>query len=173
MRVDQFDFELPQDRIALRPAEPRDAARMLVVPAGEGPFTDAIVADLPDLLRAGDVLVVNDTRVIPARLYGQRLRGDSAVRVEALLHLREGPDRWRAFARPGKRLAPGDRIRFGATSDAACSLDELDATVAEKGEGGEILLAFDLAGQSSTRRSAGWAHAAAPLHRRKPPRRRA
>jgi S-adenosylmethionine:tRNA ribosyltransferase-isomerase len=146
MRVDAFDFDLPDDRIALRPSEPRDAARMLVVPAGADAFTEGVVADLPALLRAGDVLVVNDTRVIPARLYGVRERAGTAVRVEALLHMREGPDRWRAFARPGKRLAAGDRVRFGAVTPGACSLAELDATIEGKGEGGEIVLRFDLAG---------------------------
>ena len=146
MRVDAFDFHLPEDRIAMRPVEPRDAARLLVVPAVEGPFVERIVADLPSLLRAGDVVVVNDTRVIPARLYGVRQRDGSAVRVEALLHMRDAPDRWRAFARPGKRLAAGDRIRFGAATPGACSLTELDATIEAKGEGGEIVLRFDLAG---------------------------
>ncbi|MHB2166284.1 tRNA preQ1(34) S-adenosylmethionine ribosyltransferase-isomerase QueA [Alsobacter sp. R-9] len=146
MRVDLFDFDLPEERIALRPVEPRDRARLLVVPAAPAPMADRIVADLPDCLSPGDVLVVNDTRVIPARLDGVRVRGETQVRVEALLHQREAPDRWRAFARPGKRLAPGDRIRFGATSDMACSLGELDATIEAKGEGGEITLRFDLSG---------------------------
>ncbi len=146
MRVDSFDFDLPQDRIALRPVEPRDAARLLVVPRGETAFLERTVADLPGQLRPGDVLVVNDTRVIPARLYGMRQRDGSAVRVEALLHMRVGPDRWKAFARPGKRLAVGDRIRFGAETPGACGLAELDATVDAKGEGGEIELRFDLAG---------------------------
>jgi S-adenosylmethionine:tRNA ribosyltransferase-isomerase len=114
---------------------------------GEPP-ADARVRDLPDLLRPGDCLVFNDTRVIPARLHGLRARGeDPPVRVEAMLHLREAPERWRAFARPGKRLRVGDRIRFGAAAEGmACDLGRLDATVAERGEGGEIVLAFDLAG---------------------------
>ena len=148
MRVDSFDFDLPDDRIALRPAEPRDAARMLVVPAGDGPFHDAQVRDLAAWLRPGDTLVVNDTRVMSARLFGVRVRAESRVKVEVLLHLREAPDRWRVFARPGKRLAPGDRIRFGADTPGACSLAELDATVEAKGEGGEVTLRFDLAGDA-------------------------
>ena len=145
MRVSDFDFELPDDRIALRPAEPRDAARLLRVPA-DGPLEDRIVRDLPELLRAGDVIVVNDTKVIPARLSGVRERDGSVVAVEALLHRRLSPSRWSAFMRPGKRLHVGDRVRFGGRADRACLLGALDATVKEKGEGGEITLAFDLSG---------------------------
>ena len=146
MRVDLFDFDLPEASIALRPAEPRGSARLLVVDPATG-LADRRVADLPGLLRPGDALVFNDTRVIPARLHGTRLRpGAPGQRMEAMLHLREAPDRWRAFARPAKRLAVGDRVRFGAGTDAACDLAELDATVAAKGEGGEIVLHFDLAG---------------------------
>ena len=109
MRVDLFDFELPEDRIALRPAEPRDAARLLVVRPGAA-LEDRTVRELPDLLRPGDALVLNDTKVIPSRLYGVRVRDDAAARVEIMLHKREGVDRWRAFARPAKKLQPGDRI---------------------------------------------------------------
>jgi S-adenosylmethionine:tRNA ribosyltransferase-isomerase len=146
MRVDLFDFDLPEDRIALRPAEPRDAARMLVVRPGQG-FEDRIVRDLPDLLRPGDVLVLNDTKVIPSRLYGLRVREDTAARVEIMLHKREGSDRWRAFARPAKKLSPGDRIRFGEASESTvCELVRLDAEVEEKGEGGEVTLRFAFAG---------------------------
>jgi S-adenosylmethionine:tRNA ribosyltransferase-isomerase len=145
MRVDQFDFELPEDRIALRPARPRDSARLLVVPPS-GPFEDRIVRDLPGLLRAGDLLVFNDTRVIPARLNGVRARAGSEVRVEATLHQRLSPSSWSAFMKPGKRLQPGDRIRFGERDDRACLLGVLDATVKEKREGGEIVLGFDLSG---------------------------
>src|SRR6478609_5754697 len=112
MRTDLFDFDLPSERIALRPAVPRDAARMLVVRPG-GALEDRVVRDLPDLLRPGDRLVVNDTRVIPARLDGVRVRGDAVAHIQATLHLREGPDLWRAFVRPAKRLAVGERIRFG------------------------------------------------------------
>jgi S-adenosylmethionine:tRNA ribosyltransferase-isomerase len=115
---------------------------MLVVRRGEA-LDERTVADLPDLLRAGDVLVVNDTRVIPARLSGVRRRGEGEVRVEATLHRRLALDRWSAFARPGKRLRAGDRVSFGAADGVTCGLE---ATVADKGEGGEVTLAFDLAG---------------------------
>src|SRR3954468_12414176 len=148
MRVDRFDFDLPEDRIALRPQSPRDAARLLVVrPGGEPPVTDHVVRDLPDLLRPGDALVLNDTRVIPARLFGLRARGAATAHVEIMLHKREGADRWRAFARPAKRLAVGDRIRFGEDSESmACLLASLDAEVEEKGEGGEVVLRFAFTG---------------------------
>ncbi|MFP5448070.1 MAG: tRNA preQ1(34) S-adenosylmethionine ribosyltransferase-isomerase QueA [Alphaproteobacteria bacterium] len=145
MKTADFDFDLPDSAIALRPAQPRDAARMLRVIPGQ-PLADLQVRDLPGELRAGDILVLNDTRVIPARLSGRRTRGESVVAVEATLHKRIAPDRWSAFMRPGKRLAPGDRVSFGESEDRACLLGALDATVVEKGEGGEILLAFDLAG---------------------------
>ncbi|MDP2213753.1 tRNA preQ1(34) S-adenosylmethionine ribosyltransferase-isomerase QueA [Phenylobacterium sp.] len=145
MKTADFDFDLPDSAIALRPAQPRDSARMLRVTPGQ-PLADLQVRDLPGELRAGDILVLNDTRVIPARLSGRRTRDESVVAVEATLHKRIAPDRWSAFMRPGKRLAPGDRVSFGESEDRACLLGALDATVVEKGEGGEILLAFDLAG---------------------------
>ena len=145
MQLSDFDFDLPDDRIALRPVTPRDAARMLLVSKGS-PLRDLTVADLPAQLRAGDVLVLNDTRVIPARLKGRRVREGSNVAVEATLHKRLSPSRWSAFMKPGKKLAPGDRVRFGSTDDRACLLSVLDATVIEKGEGGEVTLGFDLAG---------------------------
>lgn len=144
MRVDLFDFELPEERIALRPAEPRDSARMLVV-RPEEKLADMSVGDLPLLLEPGDVLVLNDTRVIPAQLKGRRVRGEAVAHVDATLHMRTAPDRWLAFMRPGKRVAVGDRIQFGHSAEA-CMLGQLDATVLEKGEGGEALLAFDLSG---------------------------
>jgi len=144
MRVDLFDFELPEDRIALRPAAPRDAARLLVVEPGRG-LTDAYVRDLPELLRPGDHLVFNDTRVIAADLRGERRRAQSAAKIAVTLIERLGPSRWRVLARPAKRLAAGDRLRFGATSDNACLVAGLDATV-ESREGGAAVLAFDLAG---------------------------
>ena len=161
MKTADFDFDLPQDCIALRPADPRDSARLLVV---EGDvLQDRIIRDLPDFLRPGDALVFNDTRVIPARLSGVRQRvgpeGDTlAVEVEATLHHRDAPDVWSAFMKPGKRIKPGDRIRFralshslhegglGAHGDAACDLGRLDATVAAKGDDGLIILKFDLSG---------------------------
>ena len=145
MRLSDFDFILPEDSIALRPAEPRDSARLLVVRPGEA-LADHVVSDLPDFLRPGDALVFNDTRVIPARLSGLRAGrltggGDGApVAVEATLHRRLAPDRWAAFMRPGKRLQVGDRVAFGADEN------RLDATVLEKRDGGEVLLAFDLSG---------------------------
>src|SRR5918998_3585511 len=148
MRVDLFDFDLPENHIALRPASPRDAARMLVVRPGTGPrFEHRIVRDLPDLLRPGDALVLNDTKVIPARLWALRTRGEATARIEIMLHKREGPECWRAFARPAKRLAVGDRLRFGEDSESmACLLASLDAEVEEKGEGGEVLLRFAFTG---------------------------
>jgi S-adenosylmethionine:tRNA ribosyltransferase-isomerase len=145
MRLTDFDFELPERLIALRPVSPRDAARLLVVGAG-GALDDRTVGDLPSLLAPGDALVFNDTRVIPARLRGVRWRGDGQVSVEATLHRRLSPSRWSAFAKPGRRLRPGDRIVFGEAADRACMLAALDATVVEKGDGGEVTLAFDLAG---------------------------
>jgi S-adenosylmethionine:tRNA ribosyltransferase-isomerase len=106
MRVDLFDFELPPDRIANRPAVPREAAKLLcVMPAG---LRDETIAGLPELLRAGDLLVVNDTRVIPARLFGRR----GEVAVEVLLHRQQTPDTWEALSRPAKRLKPGQTIEF-------------------------------------------------------------
>jgi S-adenosylmethionine:tRNA ribosyltransferase-isomerase len=145
MQVADFDFHLPEDRIALRPATPRDAARLLVVEPGQ-PFRDLRVSDLPGELRAGDILVLNDTRVIPARLKGVRVREESRVAVEATLHRRLSPHAWTAFMRPGKRLAEGDRVVFGEAEDRACLLSALAATVKAKGEGGEVTLAFDLSG---------------------------
>jgi S-adenosylmethionine:tRNA ribosyltransferase-isomerase len=145
MRLSDFDFELPEDRIALRPADPRDTARLLVIPPA-GPLQDRVVRELPDLLREGDALVVNDTKVIPARLDGVRDRDGLIVELEATLHRRLSPSRWTAFVKPGRRLKPGDRIRFGESADRACFLGVLDATVAEKDEGGEVTLAFDLSG---------------------------
>ena len=151
MRLSEFDFDLPDDRIALRPAEPRDAARLLVVRPGEAPAAH-VVRELPDFLRPGDAMVFNDTRVIPARLSGLREgrttggADGTPVAVEATLHRRAAPDRWSAFMRPGKRLKVGDRVAFGARDDRACDADCLDATVIEKHEGGEVMLAFDLSG---------------------------
>lgn len=108
MRVDLFDFDLPQDRIALRPARPRDSARLMLVEGGD--ISDRQILDLPNLLRPGDVLVFNDTKVIPAQLEGRR--GDA--RIGATLHKREGPREWQAFLRNAKRARVGDTIDFGA-----------------------------------------------------------
>src|SRR5690606_17098769 len=143
------DFDLPENRIALRPAEPRDSARLLVVQ--DAGLEDRVIRDLPDFLRPGDALVFNDTRVIPARLSGVRERagpeGETlTVEVEATLHHRDAPDIWSAFMKPGKRIKVGDRVRFGAEADGACLLGRLDATVQAKGEDGLVTLRFDLSG---------------------------
>jgi S-adenosylmethionine:tRNA ribosyltransferase-isomerase len=144
MRVAEFDFDLPTERIALRPAIPRDAARLLVVEPAR--LEDRVVRDLPQLLRVGDVLVFNDTRVIPAALTGRRIeRGEASPDIAVLLHQRIDGSHWKAFAKPGKRLREGDRIRFGAEG-RICLLGVLDAVVAAKGEAGEITLAFDFHG---------------------------
>ena len=144
MNVDLFDFDLPETSIALRPADPRDTARLLLVDA-DGALSDRSVGDLPDLLRKGDALVFNDTKVIPAQLHGRRVRGEAVAEIDATLHMRVAPDRWLAFVRPGKRVAAGDRIHFGHSAEA-CLVGALDATVLEKRDGGEVLLAFDVAG---------------------------
>ncbi|MCB1439985.1 MAG: tRNA preQ1(34) S-adenosylmethionine ribosyltransferase-isomerase QueA [Nitratireductor sp.] len=144
MRVDLFDFELPDDRIALRPVSPRDSAKLLVVKPGEA-FADRVASDLPRLLEPGDALVFNDTRVIPAQLEGTRERDGAIARIGATLHMRTAPDRWKAFVRGAKKLRDGDRVRFGETGEA-CYLGVLDATVTGKGEEGEVELAFDLSG---------------------------
>lgn len=131
MRVDLFDYTLPEERIARFPARPRESARLLDLTGGE--IADRHVRDLPDLLRPGDLLISNDTRVIPARLKGRR--GEAGV--EVTLHKRDGESVWRAFARPAKKLRPGDRIVFAA---------DLAAEVTAKGEAGEVTLTFDRAG---------------------------
>ncbi|HUF45263.1 MAG TPA: S-adenosylmethionine:tRNA ribosyltransferase-isomerase, partial [Aestuariivirgaceae bacterium] len=115
MRVDLFEFELPEDRVALRPARPRDAARLLTVrPGAEPRLEDRGVRDLPRLLAPGDIMVFNDTKVIPARLDGRRIRQDSAgAHIEVTLIERLDEARWRALARPAKRLKVGDLVRFG------------------------------------------------------------
>jgi S-adenosylmethionine:tRNA ribosyltransferase-isomerase len=146
MRVDQFDFDLPPERIALAPACPRDSARLLVVGA-DGALADRRVGDLPDFIRPGDAIVVNDTRVIAARLRGIRTRGGGGARIEVTLAKRVDERRWRAFARPAKKIEPGETIRFGAAGQSGAGQPgPLDAEVEEKGEGGEILLAFALPG---------------------------
>lgn len=132
MRVDDFDFPLPRRLIAAHPIEPRDAARLLIV----GPeLADKHVRDLPPLLKRGDVLVVNDTRVIPTRLYGRR--GQAAI--EATLHRREAPARWRAFVKNARRLKFGDRIEFAA---------DFAATVAARHDEGDLSLEFDCGGDN-------------------------
>jgi S-adenosylmethionine:tRNA ribosyltransferase-isomerase len=127
MRVDQFDFDLPAERIALRPARPRDSARLLVVRERE--VSDRQVLDLPELLQPGDVLVFNDTKVIPAQLEGRR--GEASI--GATLHKREGPREWWAFLRNAKRARAGDTIDFG---------ERVTASVVEKPDNGSALLHF-------------------------------
>jgi len=165
MRSELFDFQLPADRIALEPAEPRDAARLLVVDPGRqragaearparpaaavvgiAPrLVDSTVRDLPELLRRGDALVLNDTRVIRAALVGARLRGEQQATIAFNLHKRLDESRWLAFARPAKRLAAGDRIRFGHDG-RVCLLGQLDASITAVGAAGEVELSFSLHG---------------------------
>lgn len=129
MKTSDFDFHLPPELIAQEPARPRDAARLLDVGPAPGALADRIIRDLPQLLQPGDLLVCNDTRVIPARLNGRR--GD--VKVEVTLHQAQGLDCWRVFAKPGKRLKPGQTIVFA---------DDFSAEVLEKHEAGDITLRF-------------------------------
>ncbi|HWK45286.1 MAG TPA: tRNA preQ1(34) S-adenosylmethionine ribosyltransferase-isomerase QueA [Stellaceae bacterium] len=131
MKVDLFDFELPRDRIAQRPAEPRDSARLLHV-AATG-LADRWIADLPDLLSPGDLLVLNDTRVVPARLIGRR----GAATVSVTLHQQRTADTWRAFAKPAKRLRVGDEVVFA---------EAFTARVIDKPETGDVVLRFDRGG---------------------------
>jgi S-adenosylmethionine:tRNA ribosyltransferase-isomerase len=135
MDVSLFDFDLPEERIALRPAVPRDSARLLVVHPG-GRLEHRHVRDLPDYLTAKDALVVNDTRVIAARLKGQRLRPTGPAGIELLLHRRLAPDRYSALARPARKLLPGDDLVFGG----------LAAKVVGRGEGGEAEILFAASG---------------------------
>ena len=135
MDVSLFDFELPDDRIALRPASPRDSARMLVV-YPDGRLEHRLVRDLPDYLGPGDAMLVNDTKVIPARLRGLRLRQAGPAKIEILLHRRLGPDRYSILARPAKKLAAGDRLVFG----------RLEAELVSRGDNGEAELRFCLSG---------------------------
>ena len=136
MKVSEFDFELPKARIAARPASPRDSARLLEV--GTARPVDRLISELPACLRPGDLLVVNDTKVIPARLAGRR----GTARIEATLHKRVDGRCWDAFARPAKKLREGDVVTFGARLHGGA----LSATVVAKGEGGEVRLAFDREG---------------------------
>ena len=150
MRVADFDFELPEDLIALRPAAPRDSARLLVVQEGAAVFEDARVRDLARYLRPNDGIVFNDTRVIPAQLSGVRgARGASPqAHVDVTLHKRLAEDTWAAFAKPGRKLAAGDRVAFGGN---------LSAELIAKHSDGEIVLRFSISGGALDRavRSAG------------------
>lgn len=140
MRVSDFDFDLPENLIALHPAEPRDSARLLLVDPAKG-LEDRHIPDLLTLLRAGDVLVVNDTRVLPAELRGTRIRGENRAGVSFNLHKRVDSHTWRAFARPAKKLALLDQLELG-NGEA----EPLVARVAGKGETGEVTLEFELGG---------------------------
>lgn len=132
MDVALFDYELPEERIALRPARPRDSARMLVV-REDGSLAHATVRDLPDVLRKSDMLVVNDSKVIPARLHARKAEGQA---IELLLHKRTAPDRFEALARPARKLHPGDRLYISETFGArVCGR-----------QGGDVEIAFDCSG---------------------------
>jgi S-adenosylmethionine:tRNA ribosyltransferase-isomerase len=144
MRTDLFDFELPAENIALRPAQPRDSARLLVVQPGAA-LRDQTVADLPQLLRPGDQLVVNDTKVIAAQLTGRRIGRGSEPKIDATLIKRLDGSRWQALVRPAKKLVQGDIVRFG-NEGKVCLLGHLDAQVEHKGEDGEITLSFSFQG---------------------------
>lgn len=148
MRVDLFDFELPEDAIALRPVSPKDSAKLLVIdPNGKNgvQITDHIARDLPSFLRAGDAIVFNDTKVIPAQLEGTRSKpnpqgGLSVAQIGATLHMRTKDNIWLAFVRGSKKLVIGDRIEFGSDETP------LDCSVTNKGSEGEVELTFDLSG---------------------------
>jgi S-adenosylmethionine:tRNA ribosyltransferase-isomerase len=157
MRVSDFDFDLPNDRIALHPAEPRDSARLLVVDE-KGGLSDRHVTDLTELLKAGDVLVVNDTRVLPAELSGVRIRGDNRSTVSFNLHKRVDANTWRAFARPAKRLRVLDELELGGGEGRG---EPMRARVAGKGDTGEVTLEFELGGAELD--EAIKAHGAMPL----------
>jgi S-adenosylmethionine:tRNA ribosyltransferase-isomerase len=144
MRTDLFDFELPTSSIALRPASPRDSARMLIVQPGSA-LDDRVVADLPLLLQPGDQLVVNDTKVIQAQLKGRRIGRETEPKIEATLIKRLDGSRWQALVKPAKKLLPGDVVRFG-NEGKVCLLGHLDAQVEQKGEDGEVTLSFSFHG---------------------------
>ena len=140
MDVSIFDFDLPSELVALRPAHPRDSARMLVVMPDDG-FEHARVRDLPQYLQRGDVVVVNDTKVLSARFYGRRVArlgpSDSTPKIEVTLHKRIAPDRFLAFAKPARKIAAGDRLALG---------NNFEASVLRRGTGGEFELGFDFSG---------------------------
>jgi S-adenosylmethionine:tRNA ribosyltransferase-isomerase len=144
MKTDLFDFDLPADRIALRPAHPRDAARLLVVRPG-GALDDRAMSDLPELLQPGDALVVNDSKVIAARLKGRRIGRGAEAEIEATLHKRIDGSRWKAFILGARKVEVGDTLRFGSEG-RVCFLGQLDAQVSQKDEGGEVTLSFSFHG---------------------------
>ena len=140
MLVSDFDFELPEELIALHPVEPRDSARLLLVDPANG-LSDLHIPDLLTQLRPGDVLVVNDTRVLPSELRGSRVRGEYRANVSFNLHKRVDAHSWKAFARPAKKLAIDDRLELGNGQ-----ADALTAKVSARGDTGEVTLTFDLGG---------------------------
>src|ERR1700734_3706096 len=144
MRTDLFDFELPAERIALPPAQPRDSARLLVVEPGAR-LHDGVVSDLPQWLKPGDQLVVNDTKVISAQLRRRRIGRETEPKIDATLIKRLDGSRWQALVKPAKKLARGDVVRFG-NEGRVCLLGHLDAQVEHKGEDGEITLSFGFHG---------------------------
>jgi S-adenosylmethionine:tRNA ribosyltransferase-isomerase len=144
MRTDLFDFHLPPENIALRPASPRDSARMLVVQP-DAVLRDRIIADLPQWLEPGDQLVVNDTKVISAQLKGRRIGRETEPKIEATLIKRLDGSRWQALVKPAKKLTAGDVVRFGHEGKV-CLLGHLDAEVERKGEDGEVTLSFSFHG---------------------------
>ena len=147
MRVDLFDFDLPDGSIALRPAEPRHDARMLVLPASEDCLEDRHVRDLPRFLKPGDALVVNDARVIRARLHGYRSRLGIRAQIEATLIEQRSPSCWLAMARPAKKLAVGDLLSFAPGPGSSQSfVIPLEAEVGARGDNGEVTLSFDRSG---------------------------
>jgi S-adenosylmethionine:tRNA ribosyltransferase-isomerase len=158
MHIDDFDFDLPRELIAAHPCEPRDAARLLFIPAA-GEFQDRHIIDLPTLLRPGDVLVFNDTKVIPARLLGQR--GEAIVEVTLYRDL--GGGLWRAFAKGARRLRPGDRIAFA---------EGFAAVVTEKHPEGDATLQFELAGEAFREALARHSSMPLPPYIKRPQRRR-
>ncbi|HLJ00484.1 MAG TPA: tRNA preQ1(34) S-adenosylmethionine ribosyltransferase-isomerase QueA [Bradyrhizobium sp.] len=144
MRTDLFDFELPNDRIALRPADPRDSARMLVVEPAAALY-DRVVSDLPQWLKPGDQLVVNDTKVISAQLKGRRIGRETEPKIDATLIKRLDGSRWQALVKPAKKLSRGDVVRFGHEG-RVCLLGHLDAEVESKDDDGAVTLSFSFHG---------------------------
>ncbi len=162
MRVDAFDFELPEDRIALRPAQPRDSARLLVANrTAPGSIHDSTVSALPEFLDPGDALVFNDTKVIPAQLEGVRRRGEAVAHIGATLHMRVAPNKWRAFVRGTKKLKVGEEVQF--RSDDPSNADTgLVATVTEIATGGEVEFLFETSGPRLDARIAHVGHIPLP-----------
>ena len=163
MRTDLFDFELPAEAIALRPASPRDSARLLVVQPGDV-LRDLTIAELPHWLEPGDQLVVNDTKVISAQLRGRRIGRETEPKIEATLIKRLDGSRWQALVKPAKKLAPGDVVRFG-NEGKVCLLGHLDAEVEAKGEDGEITLSFSFHGPTLDQAIADLGATERPPHR--------